>query len=252
VFNINDFLAKNPRHTGFSGAPMGDTNFYYPPVPGEPYTIDFDRVVFQDGCYAKDGTYWGLPANLWCFYNVSDKDPASNAIRVRVYLRANSPAAAMEAFLKEYSPPNYEYTLTSLDDSLLERALGGLPEIVEAYLEAVAFTDFGDEHEPEDGSTFGPVAQLQAHTEVLDFLKMCSDAGLFQSKGSTFSPLGEVMMKGYTFNSLAHDFWLTRNRHGAGFWDRGLGDVGKKLTELAHSCGERSVYLGDDNLVYFQ
>jgi hypothetical protein len=25
------------------------------------------------------------------------------------------------------------------------------------------------------------------------------------------------------------DFWLTRNRHGAGYWDRGLGITGDKL-----------------------
>ena len=33
------------------------------------------------------------------------------------------------------------------------------------------------------------------------------------------------------------DFWLTRNGHGAGFWDRGLGEVGQQLTELATSFG---------------
>jgi hypothetical protein len=31
-----------------------------------------------------------------------------------------------------------------------------------------------------------------------------------------------------------HDFWLTRNRHGAGFWDRGYPEgLGEKLTEAA-------------------
>jgi hypothetical protein len=25
---------------------------------------------------------------------------------------------------------------------------------------------------------------------------------------------------------VGHDFWLTRNRHGAGFWDRGYGKLG--------------------------
>lgn len=34
-----------------------------------------------------------------------------------------------------------------------------------------------------------------------------------------------------------HDFWLTRNRHGAGFWDRGLLDVGDRLAEAARLCG---------------
>lgn len=37
------------------------------------------------------------------------------------------------------------------------------------------------------------------------------------------------------------DFWLTRNRHGAGFWDRGYGDAGKRLTDSAHIYGESNV-----------
>jgi hypothetical protein len=39
-----------------------------------------------------------------------------------------------------------------------------------------------------------------------------------------------------------HDFWLTRNRHGAGFWDRGYPRaVGDLLTDAAHSLGEAYV-----------
>lgn len=48
-----------------------------------------------------------------------------------------------------------------------------------------------------------------------------------------------------------HDFWLTRNGHGAGFWDRGY-DVllGDALTRAAHECGPRDLYVGDDGKVY--
>lgn len=35
-----------------------------------------------------------------------------------------------------------------------------------------------------------------------------------------------------------HDFWLTRGRHGAGFWDRGMGELGQLLTDAAHAAGE--------------
>ena len=38
-----------------------------------------------------------------------------------------------------------------------------------------------------------------------------------------------------------HDFWLTRNGHGAGFWDRGLGEIGERLTRASKPYG--SVYL---------
>lgn len=47
-----------------------------------------------------------------------------------------------------------------------------------------------------------------------------------------------------------HDFWLTRCRHGVGFWDRGLGELGTKLTAVSHSEGEIDLYLGDDEKVY--
>lgn len=47
-----------------------------------------------------------------------------------------------------------------------------------------------------------------------------------------------------------HDFWLTRNRHGAGFWDRGLGEAGERLSERARIWGEVDLYVGDDGSVY--
>jgi hypothetical protein len=47
-----------------------------------------------------------------------------------------------------------------------------------------------------------------------------------------------------------HDLWLTRNGHGAGYWDRNYGMVGERLTEAATALGEMSLYLGDDLLVY--
>jgi len=54
----------------------------------------------------------------------------------------------------------------------------------------------------------------------------------------------------YDNEQAGHDFWLTRNGHGSGFWDRGIGEAGKKLTDSAHSFGECNLYLGDDNVVY--
>jgi hypothetical protein len=47
-----------------------------------------------------------------------------------------------------------------------------------------------------------------------------------------------------------HDFWLTRNGHGAGFWDRGLGALGDRLTDAAHAFGECDLYVGDDGRLH--
>lgn len=53
-------------------------------------------------------------------------------------------------------------------------------------------------------------------------------------------------------SDLGHDFFLTRNRHGAGFWD---GDyeksLGQLLTRISHEFGEADPYVGDDGLLYF-
>lgn len=56
-----------------------------------------------------------------------------------------------------------------------------------------------------------------------------------------------------------HDFWLTRNRHGAGFWDgewnndpdwKGTGSKGDFLTHQAHAYGEFNLYIGDDGKIH--
>ena len=53
------------------------------------------------------------------------------------------------------------------------------------------------------------------------------------------------------FTLLGHDFWLTRNHHGAGYWDGDLPeDIGQRLTGLADAFGECNLYVGDDGEVY--
>ena len=48
-----------------------------------------------------------------------------------------------------------------------------------------------------------------------------------------------------------HDFWLTRNGHGAGFWDGDWDDeIGKKLTKASETYGEFTLYVGDDRKIY--
>lgn len=48
---------------------------------------------------------------------------------------------------------------------------------------------------------------------------------------------------------LGHDFFLTRNGHGAGFWDRGL-SVGEELSNMARPYGECGIYRGDNGEVF--
>lgn len=54
----------------------------------------------------------------------------------------------------------------------------------------------------------------------------------------------------------AHDFWLTRNGHGAGFWDGDWEDAdgdksrAKRLTDAAHAFGSFDLYVGDDSKIH--
>lgn len=47
------------------------------------------------------------------------------------------------------------------------------------------------------------------------------------------------------FDQAGHDFAMTRNGHGAGFWDRGIGAAGDALTNKAEALVGRNVYVED-------
>jgi len=58
-----------------------------------------------------------------------------------------------------------------------------------------------------------------------------------------------------TMERSGHNFWLTRNRHGAGFWDdksRGTPEADAaldRLTEASHAAGSMDLVLGSDGKV---
>lgn len=113
-----------------------------------------------------------------------------------------------------------------------------LNRVTNGYLEAIAFTDFHyDSGIPDD-------AQL-AQSEIIKARDDCRKM-LELSGELAFDYVSQYMPCEY----FGHDFWLTRNYHGAGFWDRGLGDLGNKLTEISKSFGQLSSYVGDDDQVY--
>jgi len=95
-------------------------------------------------------------------------------------------------------------------------------------------------------------------TELLERIAADWDSFRSQAEAIGFDPDEHLAMMlhpdndGDAWNKAAHDFILTRNGHGAGFWD---GDWcqpwGDKLTELCRKFGELNCYVGDDNLIYF-
>ena len=58
---------------------------------------------------------------------------------------------------------------------------------------------------------------------------------------------------GDSHEQAGHDFWLTRNGHGAGFWDRGetYKDAGQYLTMVSEAIGVQNLSVDDEsNLIY--
>lgn len=59
--------------------------------------------------------------------------------------------------------------------------------------------------------------------------------------------INEVLeVDGYNLENVGHDFWLTRNGHGAGFWDGDLpNELGDKLTTIAESFKTFNLWVND-------
>lgn len=63
---------------------------------------------------------------------------------------------------------------------------------------------------------------------------------------ANFSALSAAIQQhGYTIDQAGHDFWLSRNGHGAGFFDRGLGEVGDALQRAAEAFPRLDLYIDE-------
>lgn len=107
-----------------------------------------------------------------------------------------------------------------------------LNEFTRAYVVAALWTS-----EPEDEVTSGdfePKGESLVDSVPSYWLAQAiADCDKFQAENEA------LLEQAGTDSQNGHDFWLTRNRHGAGFWDRGYPDeVGDALTEAAHAFGE--------------
>ncbi len=91
-------------------------------------------------------------------------------------------------------------------------------------------------------------------TAIAEAVKECE---AFQSANAQLLDQYYVV-SGRDDSSAGHDFWLTRNHHDYGFWERELlkgQEAGKEVLDMltihSHQCGETDVYVGDDGYLYF-
>jgi hypothetical protein len=109
--------------------------------------------------------------------------------------------------------------------------------VVRSYLETALWSSTGDDGEPLDRdyviTDFADDAIRQAERDVAEFE---NEAG--------------ALLDHFDSEDIGHDFWLTRNRHGAGFWDGDYEPYGDQLTDIAQGFGEAHPYVGDDGVLY--
>ena len=122
-----------------------------------------------------------------------------------------------------------------------------LAEFVQAYMVCAMWSSTDEHGEPLD-AVFSPddisdetrASMLEdckdfAESNAADLAEYCARMGNEQWSGE---------------QRAGHDFWLTRNGHGAGFWDRGLGALGERLSDAAKVYGSHDLYAGDDGWIY--
>lgn len=116
-----------------------------------------------------------------------------------------------------------------------------MDNFTEAYIECALWSSTDNSRDDggdplEDNHDVSDIAQ-----KTLDSMK--ADCADFQEANA--NDLADIDP-----SQAGHDFWLTRNGHGAGFWDRGLGDLGDRLSDASKVYGGVDLIVGGDGQIY--
>lgn len=126
-----------------------------------------------------------------------------------------------------------------------------LDDFTKAYIEAALWST-NDESDPSGGEPLDKNYGIEniAH-ETIDQMKQ--DCARFQQENA--ADLALYDMTGANWSAAeqgGHDFWLSRNGHGAGFFDRDNlpEDARDRLQDAARLYGEVYLEVGDDGQIY--
>lgn len=103
-----------------------------------------------------------------------------------------------------------------------------MDDFTQAYIECLLWQATDDNGEPLDMYCTDDLAPD-------DLAAIVEDCTSFQESHS------ELLDQAGNDEQNGHDFCLTRNGHGAGFWDRGYGKVGNDLSEACKPYGTMDV-----------
>jgi len=83
-----------------------------------------------------------------------------------------------------------------------------------------------------------PDSLIRAYQDIKEFIRLAGDEAITEAIGE----------KGY--EQLGHDIWLTRNGHGAGFFDHSYENE-QRLMNAAQALKEVDLYINDDMKLSF-
>ena len=121
--------------------------------------------------------------------------------------------------------------------------MSNLPEgMVAAYIATALWSSTDDDDTPMDArygvEDFDPEALLMLAEDCVEFLS------------ESLSEIGAELLDDWSLADLAYDFWLTRNGHGAGFWERTDTPHWETLDRIARRYGNQDILVGDDGRRY--
>ena len=208
------------------GAPMGR-----PSDPLESFQgarVQLRAVTMVDGDYDAGGAYWGGgrgTPGVWCAWG---KD--ANGESITAYVRAKTRKAAKVQFK---GATFYK---------VIRRAKYAPDSFVDAYIECALWSS----NDNSDDSGGEPLDKNYSEDDIapesLKAMRADCDA-FYKANSADLSRMANDTQAG-------HDFWLTRNGHGTGFWDRGLGELGERLTKASKTFRGVDLYVGDDGKIH--
>lgn len=119
-----------------------------------------------------------------------------------------------------------------------------LNAFIAGYFEALYFADCatncdGETVENIDGVDMTDAAREECRQDCARFLDLAGGKVNLVIAGSD----------DYDHTQAGRDFWFSRQGHGVGFWDRGLGLAGDNLHKVAQLFGEKHLYINECGLL---
>ena len=194
------------------GAPMGRRE-----SPVEDFTgpVCLQKVPMIDGDYDEGGAYWGGGTPLYCAW-----DDEGHAI----YFRAKDSSAA-----KKKLPAHWEYA----GKAAKSRNSLYAEEMLQQYMETALWSSTDDDDSP-----------LDKNYSTDDVAKE-TKKGMLKDCQAFYDQNRALLDDGWPADQAGHEFWLTRNGHGSGFWDSeyGTAESREALTNACKKFGEVNLYV---------